>query len=377
MTTYKAFLKVLGKNIWVIGLYTLILIVCMAGNTQNSQSLTNFTAARPDIAIYDEDHSLISERLEKYISERANIVEFKTDEELSDALYFNGVDYVINIEKGFGEKVTKDEKPKMFVKSVGNYDAYLSETIYARFLKVAEAFAPATEEDLVKNLDEVLSHDTEVEMTSKIDVNAMANARNFYNFMNYAILAGLVFAVAYATAAFKREMTKKRMMVSATNYKKINLQLLLCNLGVAMVLLTFYVILSLLMVGDIMFTVNGALFIANAAIMSVFAVSFAFLLTNLLKNNNAILAIVNVVSIGSCFLCGVFVPAEWMPEFVQNIGRALPSFYYVENNKFISELETFDFESLKPILINAAIILGVTAVVVIINNFVTRKKRQS
>jgi len=377
MTTYKTFLKVLRKNIWVIGLYTLILIVCMAGNTQNNQSLTNFTAARPDVAIYDEDHSLISERLEKYISERANIAEFKTDEELSDALYFNGVDYVINIEKGFGEKIVKGEKPKMFVKSVGNYDAYLSETIYARFLKVAEAFAPATEEDLVKNLDDVLSHDTEVEMTSKIDVNAMANARNFYNFMNYAILAGLVFAVAYATAAFKREMTKKRMMVSATNYKKINLQLLLCNLGVAMVLLTFYVILSLLMVGDIMFTVNGALFIANAAIMSVFAVSFAFLLTNLLKNNNAILAIVNVVSIGSCFLCGVFVPAEWMPEFVQNLGRALPSFYYVENNKFISELETFDFESLKPILINAAIILGATAVVVIINNFVTRKKRQS
>ena len=377
MTTYKAFLKVLRKNIWVIGLYTLILIVCMAGNTQNNQSLTNFTAARPDVAIYDEDHSLISERLEKYFSERANIVEFKTDEELSDALYFNGVDYVINIEKGFGEKIVKGEKPKMFVKSVGNYDAYLSETIYARFLKVAEAFAPATEEDLVKNLDDVLSHDTEVEMTSKIDVNAMANARNFYNFMNYAILAGLVFAVAYATAAFKREMTKKRMMVSATDYKKINLQLLLCNLGVAMVLLTFYVILSLLMVGDIMFTVNGALFIANAAIMSVFAVSFAFLLTNLLKNNNAILAIVNVVSIGSCFLCGVFVPAEWMPEFVQNLGRALPSFYYVENNKFISELETFDFESLKPILINAAIILGATAVVVIINNFVTRKKRQA
>ena len=377
MTTYKAFLKVLRKNIWVIGLYTLILIVCMAGNTQNNQSLTNFTAARPDVAIYDEDHSLISERLEKYFSERANIVEFKTDEELSDALYFNGVDYVINIEKGFGEKIVKGEKPKMFVKSVGNYDAYLSETIYARFLKVAEAFAPAVEEDLVKNLDDVLSHDTEVEMTSKIDVNAMANARNFYNFMNYAILAGLVFAVAYATAAFKREMTKKRMMVSATDYKKINLQLLLCNLGVAMVLLTFYVILSLLMVGDIMFTVNGALFIANAAIMSVFAVSFAFLLTNLLKNNNAILAIVNVVSIGSCFLCGVFVPAEWMPEFVQNLGRALPSFYYVENNKFISELETFDFESLKPILINAAIILGATAVVVIINNFVTRKKRQA
>ena len=131
------------------------------------------------------------------------------------------------------------------------------------------------------------------------------------------------------------------------------------------------------MVGDIMFSINGALFIANAAVMSFFAVAFAFLLVNLLKNNNAILALVNVVSIGSCFLCGVFVPAEWMPEFVQNLGRALPSFYYVENNKFISELETLNFETLKPILINALIIIGATILVVIINNFITHRKRQS
>lgn len=377
MTTYKTFLKVLRKNIWVIGLYTLILIVCMLGNTQNSQSMVNFTAAKPDVTVYDDDHSLLSERLKNYMTERANIIELETEESLADALYYNGVDYVINIEKGFGEKTAKGEKPTMLVKSVGNYDAYLAETLFARFLKVAEALAPATEEDLVKNLDEILKHEIEVEMTSKLDVNALSNAQNYYNFMNYAILAGLVFAVAYSTAAFKKEMVKKRLLVSATSYKKINHQLLLCNLVMAMVLLLFYVLISLLMVGDIMFSINGALFIANAAAMSIFAVAFAFLLTNLLKNNNAILAVVNVVSIGSCFLCGVFVPAEWMPQFVQNLGRILPSFYYVENNKFISEIETLDFETLKPILINALIILGATLLVVVINNLVTRKKRQS
>ena len=376
MTTYKAFLKVLRKNLWVIGLYTLILVVCMLGNTQNSQSLTNFTATRPNVTIYDEDHSEISERLQKYMSERADIKEFENEEKLSDALYYSGVDYVIYVEKGFGEKIARGEKPTMSVKSVGSYASYLSETMFLRFLKVAEALTPMPEENLAKNLDEVLSHETDVEMTSKLDVNALANAKNYYNFMNYAILAGLVFAVAYSTAAFKREMIKKRLIVSATSYRKINRQLLTCNLVMAIVLLLFYIVLSLIMVGDIMMTLNGALFIANAAVMSFFAVAFAFLLTNLLKNNNAILALVNVVSIGSCFLCGVFVPAEWMPEFVQNLGRILPSFYYVENNKFISELETFNFETIQPILINALIVIGATILVIIINNLVTRKKRQ-
>lgn len=376
MTTYKAFLKVLRKNIWVIMLYTVILIVCVIGNSQNSKSMVNFTAAKPNVTIYDNDKSLLSERMEKYFTERAEIVKLDSAEALEDALYFDGTDYVINIEKGFGEEIARGEKPEMLVKSVGNYASYLSETMLSRFLKIVEAFAPAPEEDIVKNMDSVLSHETEVQMDSGLDVNALSNAKNYYNFMNYAILAGLVFAVAYSTAAFKREMVRKRLAISATNYKKINHQLLICNLVMALVLLAFYVALSLLMVGDIMLTMNGALFIANAAFMSLFAVSFAFLLTNLLKSNNAILALINVVSIGSCFLCGVFVPAEWMPVFVQNLGRALPSFYYVENNRLIAELEKFNFESLKPILINVVVIIGATVLVVIINNLVTRKKQK-
>ena len=375
MTTYKAFLRVLKKNIWMIGLYTLILIVCMIGNSQNKNGFTNFTAAKPMITIQDSDNSPLSQKLTDYLTARADIVELKTDEELSDALYFDGTDYVVIIDKGFGEKIAKGEKPEMSVKSVGNYRAYLAETIYSRFLKVTEAYAPASQEDIIKSLDQILEHETDVEMSSKIDVSGLANAKNYYNFMSYAILAGLVFAVAYTTSAFKKKMVKKRLAVSATKYRSINNKLLLCNLIIALVILVFYVILSIIMVGsDIIFTANGLLFVLNGVALSVFAVAFAFLLTNLLKNNNAILAIINVVSIGSCFLCGVFVPAEWMPEFVQNLGRTLPSYYYVDSNRIIAELDTFNFDTLKPILINGLIILGATALVVVINNIVVRRK---
>lgn len=377
MTTYKAFFRVLRKNIWVIVIYTVILLVCVLGNAKSGQGMMDFTASKPDVTIYDNDGSLLSKRLEKYFSEQAEIVKFDTEEKLDDALYFDGTDYVITIEKGFGEKIARGERPEMLVKSVGNYDAYLAETMLSRFLKVAEVYAPAPENVIVENLDKLLEHETKVSMNSELDTVALSNAKNYYNFLNYAILAGLVFAVAYSNASFKRELTRKRLAVSGTSYKKINHQLLLCNLILALVLLSFYVILSLLLVGDIMLTMNGLLFMANAAVMSFFGVSFAFLLVNLLKNNNAILALVNVVSIGSCFLCGVFVPASWMPVFVQNIGRALPSFYYVENNRLISELEKFDFESLKPILINVLVMLGATALMVILNNIITHKKQKS
>ena len=378
MTTYKAFLRVLKKNFWMIILYTVILIVCMIGNSQNKNGINNFTAAKPLVTIEDNDDSLLSQKLKDYITACSDIVELKTEEELNDALYFDGTDYVITIDKGFGKKIAKGEKPEVSVKSVGNYRAYLAETIYARFLKVAEALAPASEEEIIKNLDQILEHETDVEMASKIDVAGLSNAENYYNFMSYAIIAGLVFAVAYTTSAFKKEMIKKRLAVSATKYKSINNKLLICNLIIALVILAFYVGLSVIMVGsDIIFTMNGLFFILNGAVLSVFAVAFAFLLTNLLKNNNAILAVINVVAIGSCFLCGVFVPAEWMPEFVRNIGRALPSYYYVENNNIISELDTFNFETLRPVLINMLIIIGATVLLVIINNIITHKKQRN
>ena len=376
MTTYRAFLRVLLKNIGVIIVYTVILIVCMVGNTQNSKSTVDFTASRPDVTVYDKDESVLSKKLMNYISDRADIVELDTEEKLNDALYYDGTDYVIYVDRGFGEQISRGEIPVMTVKSEGNYSAFLSETILSRFLKVAQAYAPATQEEIAGKLDDALSHETKVEMTSKLDVTALGNAERFYNFMNYAILAGLVFAVAYSTAAFKRKMVRKRMAVSCTDYKKINRQLIIGNLAIALVLVAFYVALSFLMVGDIMLSTNGALFVANAAVLSLFAVSFAFLLTNLLSNNNAILAIVNVVSIGSCFVCGVFVPASWMPEFVRNLGRALPSYYYVENNLKISQMAEFNFETLKPVLINAAIILVITAIVIILNNIVVRRKQR-
>ena len=376
MTTYRAFLRVLLKNIGVIIVYTVILIVCMIGNTQNSKSTVDFTASRPDVTVYDKDESVLSKKLMNYISDRADIVELDTEEKLNDALYYDGTDYVIYVDRGFGEQISRGEMPVMTVKSEGNYSAFLSETILSRFLKVAQAYAPATQEEIAGKLDDALSHETKVEMTSKLDVTALGNAERFYNFMNYAILAGLVFAVAYSTAAFKRKMVRKRMAASSTDYKTINRQLIIGNLAIALVLLAFYVALSFLMVGDIMLSTNGILFVANAAVLSLFAVSFAFLLTNLLSNNNAILAIVNVVSIGSCFVCGVFVPASWMPEFVRNLGRALPSYYYVENNLKISQMAEFNFDVLKPVLINAAIILGITAIVIILNNIVVRRKQR-
>ena len=160
------------------------------------------------------------------------------------------------------------------------------------------------------------------------------------------------------------------------NYKTHNRQLLLSNGLFAVVLWIFYVMLSFILVGEIMFTTHGLMYIANSFVFTICAVTIAFLIGNLVMNKNAINGIVNVVALGSSFLCGAFVPMDWLPDSVLTIAHILPSYYYISSNEMLTSLETFNFETMNPNLMNMGIILLFTIGFMIVTNVVSKRKRR-
>ena len=378
MTNYKTFLRIIQKNLGIIIMYTVILVGFSLGNVMSGGSPTNFTASKPDVTIYDEDKSPVSKGLVEYFEENAKVIEIKNEgDNLNDALYYNGIDYVIYLEKGFGEKIANGEDFKIIVNSEGNYDAFLSEAILNRYTKIAKNYAGNSEEDIAERTKAVLEYETDVELNSNLNTKGLSNAELYFNFLNYSILAGLVFAVAYATIGFRRKMVKKRITASATSYRKINADLLVCSFGLSLVLWVVYVTLGIILVGaDVIFTTNGLLFVLNSLVLTIFAVVFALFLTNLVEKTGALNAVVNIVSLGSSFICGVFMPTKWMPEFVVGLARTIPSFYYIDNNRIIAGLDKYDFEHLWPMYQNMLIVLGVTVALIILNSVITRKKRK-
>ncbi|MGM9532105.1 hypothetical protein [Intestinibacter sp.] len=100
-----------------------------------------------------------------------------------------------------------------------------------------------------------------------------------------------------------------------------------------------------------------------------------YLTTNLVNNKNAINGIVNVVALGTSFLCGAFVPMEWLPNSVLNIAHILPSYWYIKTNEILKSIEVFNFETLKPIIINMGIVLLFSILFIVITNIVSKKKR--
>lgn len=125
-----------------------------------------------------------------------------------------------------------------------------------------------------------------------------------------------------------------------------------------------------------MFTAHGLIYIINSFIFTICAVTIAFLIGNVMKNKDAINGIVNVIALGSSFLCGAFVPAEILPDTVLKIAHILPSYWYINTNELVKTIEEFNFETLKPIIINMGVIIGFSVLFVIITNIVSNKKRK-
>lgn len=380
MTVFKTFFKILNKCKLPIIMYTVFLIFFGGFNMQTSENNTNFVAEKPDVLIINKDEEKgITKNFVDYIKNNSNIIDIENDEEkVNDALFYRDVNYIIYIPENYREEFLKGNNPEIEIKSTGDYSASYTEMLLSRYIKIANTYVKnvESEEELTSKINETLSKETKIEISSKLDTDNLSKACFYYNFANYSILAGLVYVICLILSSFKKENVQKRTIISSMNYKKINRKLLLSSSLVAIGLWLSYVVLSFILVGNIMFTTHGMMYILNSFIFSICALTIAFLIGNLITNKNAINGIINVVALGSSFLCGAFVPMEWLPDSVLKIAHILPSYYYISTNEMLKQLEVINLDTMKPVITNMGVIVIFTAIFIIITNVVSRKKRK-
>ena len=380
MTVFKTFLKILNKNKFIIILYTLFLIFFGGFNMQTSESNINFVASKPDIMIvnYDEEKG-ITKDLIKYIEENSNVVDLKNNEDaINDALFYRDVNYVVYIPKNYNKDFMDGKNPEIEIKSTGDYQSSFAEMLLSRYIKVANIYQKSinSEEELISKINETLSKKSEVEITSKLDTNILSKATFYYNFANYSIMACLIYVICLILASFKDIKIQKRTIISSTNYKTLNRKILLSNSLFSIILWMIYVVLSFILVGDIMFSIHGIFYLINSFVFTICATTIALFIGNIVSNKNAISGIVNVIALGSSFLCGAFVPMEWLPERVIKIAHILPSYYYISNNEVLKTLELINLNTIKPILLNIIIVLSFSIMFIILTNIVSKRKQK-
>lgn len=379
MTVFKTFFKIVNKYKFTILLYTVMLIIFAGFNMQTSDNSMSFVASKPDVLIVNNDENRkLTNNLVNYIESNCNIIDIEdTEEARNDALFYRDVNYIIYIPENYSRDFLDGLNPEIEIKSTGNGESSYAEMMLTRYIKIANIYQKETqnEEELIDKINNALLNEVQIEVTSKLDTDNLSRATFYYNFLNYIILAGCVYLICLILSSFREEKIRKRTIISSMNYKKHNRQLLLSNAILTIILWIFYVILSFILIGDIMFGKHGVILIINSSIFSICSLTIAFLIGNLINNKNAINGIINVVGLGSSFLCGAFVPIEWLPDNILKIAHILPSYWYIQTNEMVKTLETINLQTLKPILTNMGILLIFSILFIIITNIITKKRR--
>ena len=380
MTVFNTVLKIVNKYKFTIILYTVMLIIFGGLNFKNSNNSVNYVATKPDVFIINEDEEIgITKDLINYFSKNTNIKDLNNDEEgINDALFYRDVNYVIYIPKYFRNDFLNGKNPKINIKTTKDYNSVLAENLLDNYLKTATIYRNnmLNEEDLIKKVNKSINISTKVEVTSKLDTNTLSQVAFYFNFLNYSILAGCVYVICLILSSFKEKNIHKRMIISSTNYKKLNNKLLVSMGSIAFILWILYIILAYILLGKVVISEHGIIYIINSFIFMICALTISFLIGNIVNSKTAINGIINVVALGSSFLCGSFVPMEWLPKSVLTIAHVLPSYWYIKTNELLKTIEIFNFNTLKPVITNMIIILGFSFIFVLIANVVSNKKRK-
>lgn len=380
MTVFSTILKILNKLKGMLILYTVMLVAITTINQTLGNKVTNFEESKPDMLIVNNDSkNVITDGFAYYIKKHANIKDIDTSnqDKINDAIFYRDVNFVIYIPENFGKDLKEGKEPSLKYKETGDEYAAYSRMLVEKYIKTVKTYKDYySGRQLIEKVNNIVENDTKVQVKSSLDTSKMSTMTAYFNFLNYALLAGCVYCITMILASLKQENVRKRTIVSSFNYRKYNRIVLFSNAIVIVAMWILYMILSLILFKDTMFTANGLAFVLNSLVFALCGLSIGFLIGNITTNKAAIGGIVNVVALGTSFLCGCFVPFEYMPDYVLKIAHVLPTYYFVANNQLIKTIESFNIDTLKPIFINVGVVLAFTIVFVILSNYISKKKQR-
>lgn len=379
MIIFSTVFKILNKLKGNLILYTGILLAITLFNTA-SGNMNHYEATKPDILIVNKDqNNEITKGFVTYLKEQATLkdIDINDQEKVDDALFYRDVSYVVYIPENFGNDLVNDKKPMIEYKSNGNENAAFTQMLIEKYIKTVNLYKEHYQGNaLNQKVKQVINQKTKVKLNTSLDSSKLNQVNVYFNFLNYALLAGGVYCMTNILASLNQEGVRKRTIMSSFSYRKYNWIVFASLSLAAFIVWLAYMLISIILFKEIMASGNGIAYILNSFIFAICSLAVGFLIGTITHNKQAIGGIVNVIALGTSFLCGCFVPASFMPSYVLKIAHILPTYYFVQNNELIKTLEYFKLETLQPIITNGLIVLGFTLVFVLIALLISKRKQK-
>lgn len=360
MPVFKLCMKIIRKNLPSMMIYIVVFlgiaILVSSANSQNPAT-GGFSQAKTNLAFYSEEDTPLVQGLKKELAKTCNFTEIPNEtEKLQDALFFRNADYILRIPKGFTDSFLRGETPKLTKTIVpDSVSARYTDLAVSQYLNTAHLYVKSlngiSQEELVRRVESDLSADTPVTMQSNVKQLAKNDFTAYYfNYLAYTLSSILILGISAIMLVFNNKELKRRNFCSPISAGNMNLQFILANF-------TFTIACWVVTVGAC-FALNPGAFaswntlwlIVNSLAFTLCLSAMSYVIGTLLKSRNAISAVCNVVTLGPCFISGVFVPQEFLNDTVLKIASFTPTYWYVKANTQIGELSAFNSETLSPIL---------------------------
>lgn len=379
MIVFSTFWRIVKKYKGTILLYTVMLIMFGGINLTSNSTNDMFTPTKPNIFIVNKDSNMgLTKNLINYLKKNTNVVSLEDDEEkINDALFYRDISYVIYIPKNYSKDLLDKKDVTIDIKSSKDYTSSLTEMMLDKYLNVQSNLVNITnnQDELVNMINNTLDVNSEVVVSSKLDNSYLNRVSRYFNFGSYSLLAVIIFIVTLVINSFKENTINKRIIVSSFNYKKHNSLLMLSSFVYSLIVWVLFSLLSVILLGKDMISLRGILYFVNTFMFVMPTLSFGILISTLVNNKDSIGGIVNVVSLGSAFLCGAFIPTEYLPKIVLSIAHVFPAYYFIDSNNLLSSMEIINFSNLTPVFINYFVLIIFMLIFIVVNNYVLKKKR--
>ena len=365
MQVFKTFLKVLRKHLGIAALYIVLFLAVGAAMTLMDDSRQMFEQTRLDICVFDEDGTPESKALCALIGQKHNLVTLeKNDDVILDALYYERVNYVLTIKRGYGEKLAAGDtegllESRHFHES---YSTVYTEQFLNEYVGTVRAFIAGGDSpaDAVAHAEAAFAKEVSVN-TANFEPTRSSDSQNntalYFRYLPYLIFSVLMNVLCPVLLVMNKKEIRSRTDCSGIRPGRFTAEVFA---GTALFVIGIWLLFVAVSV-----PVNGCMYqgrmwlaVLNSFVFTLFSAAFALLVSSFSPAPNIINIITQIVSLGMCFLCGVFVDQSMLGDGVLSAARFLPAYWYIRVNRMLEGAEVYDGQfAAKAIAIEAAFVV--------------------
>ncbi len=334
MIVFKACFKILRKNGIMLGIYFFIFtfISFSIAKSKSNAAEEPIWEALVRVSVINEDNSSYGDSLEEFIKENGSYVDImKSDEGISDALFYRYAEYIVKIPKGFGEAIENGGEPGLDKYEIaGSYSGRFMDNKINEYVSKLKLYGPNVPK----------SSGTEVEMLS--EDNGENASVYLYNFASYALMFIVIFGVGALLSKFGEKEIHMRNAVSPMTPVKLGICQIGCCILFSLLVWICMSAVGFFVIGKENIGAAELLMTVNMLIFTLVCLAMGFFVSTLVSSENARTIVVNVLALGFSFIGGVMVPLEVISDKVKIIGGFTPTYWYVRANEVLSGLDSLD-----------------------------------